>query len=619
MHVLKAVLAPLFGAAVFYVLLPAFYRSTIVFDMGRIQAPVTRGFYPAEQQGDLTWAWTEPRAELELRGLDRRVGWRLDTQGVVWRPAEVPQPSVAVSVDGVLVARQPITRDFEPIAVEIPQRPSGPGLQLTIDTDPAFVPSPGDARELGLAFPAITLTPLDGRPSAPWPARVGGLSAVVTMGILFAWLRVPLALGLMLAVIVATAQAWISTRGFAPYLGYPSQMMAVALGFGVGTLVLVRIIEWRRRAALGPMARGAVGVSVAGAYLKLLILLHPSMPIGDGLFHAHRFEWVLDGRLYFTSLAPGDYQFPYPILLYLFSAPFALFAADTLDRVDLLRIVVMAADAVAAGLIYWMLVRTLADTRVALAAVAWYHLMPVTAWIMTWGNLTNAFAQAWFVASLALVAAMPLEGRRAVLWLSLTAAAAMLGHPSTSALLFAAMLGVALMYYWRGGPALAPAARRVAFAAVASVVIAAGAYYGWFLPVYVSELARISSEVAATPAGSAPAVDRLAGLVVPFERFFGWPAILAAVVGLQAWPRMPSRLRLLLLGWGTACVLFIGVGVVTPVELRVHYAAFPAIALLAACGWTHVWQRRLLMRACAALLFGLAVWAGAVPWLRLVA
>ena len=69
------------------------------------------------------------------------------------------------------------------------------------------------------------------------------------------------------------------------------------------------------------------------------------MPIGDGVFHAHRFEYVLAGRFYFTSLTPDNYAFPYPIFLYLAAAPFAWLTSDTLERLALLRIFSTVADA----------------------------------------------------------------------------------------------------------------------------------------------------------------------------------------------------------------------------------------------------------------------------------
>ena len=69
--------------------------------------------------------------------------------------------------------------------------------------------------------------------------------------------------------------------------------------------------------------RFVVAFSAAALFLKLLVLLHPQMPVGDAMFHAHRFQGVLAGNLYFTSIAPGNYTFPYPPGFYLFAALFA--------------------------------------------------------------------------------------------------------------------------------------------------------------------------------------------------------------------------------------------------------------------------------------------------------
>ena len=43
------------------------------------------------------------------------------------------------------------------------------------------------------------------------------------------------------------------------------------------------------------------------------------------MFHAHRFQGVLAGNLYFTSIAPGNYTFPNPPGFYLFAALFERF------------------------------------------------------------------------------------------------------------------------------------------------------------------------------------------------------------------------------------------------------------------------------------------------------
>ena len=86
------------------------------------------------------------------------------------------------------------------------------------------------------------------------------------------------------------------------------------------------------------------------------MLLHPDMPIGDALFHAHRFQEVLAGTLYFTSIAPGNYQFPYAPGLYVVAIPFAGLVRRGAADMTLLRTIVCVADALAGLLLYAMAV-----------------------------------------------------------------------------------------------------------------------------------------------------------------------------------------------------------------------------------------------------------------------
>ena len=82
------------------------------------------------------------------------------------------------------------------------------------------------------------------------------------------------------------------------------------------------------------------------------MLLHPQMPVGDAMFHAHRFQGVLAGNLYFTSIAPGNYTFPYPPGFYLFAALFARLVARGAADMNLLRVVALTVDAIAGATLY---------------------------------------------------------------------------------------------------------------------------------------------------------------------------------------------------------------------------------------------------------------------------
>ena len=140
--------------------------------------------------------------------------------------------------------------------------------------------------------------------------------------------------------------------------------------------------------------------TAAAFLLELLVLLHPDMPIGDALFHAHRFQDVLAGRYYFTSVAPGNYQFPYAPGLLVFAIPFAGLVRRGVADMTLLRTIVCSADALAGLLLYAMAVRVRGDWLAGALAVALYHLIPLGFGVVVVGNLTNAFAQSISVAAL---------------------------------------------------------------------------------------------------------------------------------------------------------------------------------------------------------------------------
>jgi hypothetical protein len=302
------------------------------------------------------------------------------------------------------------------------------------------------------------------------------------------------------------------------------------------------------------------------------------------------------------------------------ASPFAWLTTDTLDRLALLRIVATVADAGAAALLYWMIVRATSDRLAGLACVIWYHAIPMTAWMMTEGALTNVFAQTLFVASLALVVGLPVERthRTTIAMLAIVAAAALLTHPSTCAILFGVLAATSGLYAWHGGK-LRPAAIGVAMAASAAAAAAIVLYYAWFPSVYASELGRVAS--ASVSGGSAPAASaatRVARAIRLADIYFGWPAIAAAAIG--AWRLFiasPSpRLNLLLVGWTGICLTFLILGILTPVEMRYHFAAFPALAIAAAFACSWAWRsRQPAIRIALSALLVAGVWDGVSQWI----
>jgi hypothetical protein len=391
----------------FTVLFTAHLRSPIRVPLRADPHNTRTGFYSVERSRDGLFMWTAPHAQFSIAGLDRRLDWRVTIETNTWRPRGVSLPMVRIGVDGVTLAEARTRRDLT-LAVVAPRRSAASGIVVSIDTTPAYTP-PRDRRQLGVTVTSMTLEPIGGVPRVPWRAAASGVAAILMLTVAVAASgAVSLVVGIF-ACVVAWGQAGFLARGLGPYLQYPTQILVLAALLGAGFFATVWGIEKVRRERISSAAMCAGALSLAACYVKLLMLLHADMPIGDGVFHAHRFEYVLAGRLYFTSLTPDNYAFPYPIFLYLVSSPFAWLTSDSLDRVALLRIITTVADAAAASLLYWMIVRATADKVAGVACVVWYHAIPMTAWMITEGALTNAFAQTLFVASLALVVALPVE------------------------------------------------------------------------------------------------------------------------------------------------------------------------------------------------------------------
>jgi hypothetical protein len=67
-------------------------------------------------------------------------------------------------------------------------------------------------------------------------------------------------------------------------------------------------------------------------------------------------------------------------------------------------------------------------------------------------------------------------------------------------------------------------------------------------------------------------------------------------------------------GWSIACLAFLVLGIVTPVEMRAYLAAVPAVAILAGLGASAAWSAGGYMRAGSVVLLAWAVFDGVSGW-----
>jgi hypothetical protein len=242
------------------------------------------------------------------------------------------------------------------------------------------------------------------------------------------------------------------------------------------------------------------------------------------------------------------------------------------------------------------------------------------------------------------------------------AALAFVSHFGTFALLGVTLFAMAAWMAATGGPAWRDQARTLAATIAIGVVLATAGYYGHFWDVYVSQASRVMAESRRPAAESdrgddvdqassssfgsdlesldpealaaarqrasertkarraRPLTERLGGAMTQAAKPIGLPLLVLSVIG-AAWVVAGKRRDAIvwaLAGWATMCVVFILVGVFTPVRMRYFFAAVPAVAILAAAGTGWLWRAGLWGRAAAAGVFAWAGVTAAQAWLRWV-
>lgn len=600
---------------------------------------VTSGFHPVEIVREDSFAWTGRSAVVRMAGADRRAPWRCSVRFRGGRSAPLEQPFVELAADGVTLATRQATNDYQRLEATVPALPSRSGLVLTITSSTTFVPGPTDKRELGVQVDQVVcLRATSGVALPPQRALTSAAISGALFGAGFA-LVVPVTMAVGATLLVAVAQAIPLATGPGPYSPYVDKAGPLALWIVVAFVLAIILGDRLRREPLSGAARFVLAFTGSALFLQLLALLHPSKLVVDAVFHAHRFQWVLGGRYYFTQPMPDGVQFPYAIGLYVFAAPWA---AMTTDHVTLLRIVVCGAQAFAGVLLYAMVSRRWNDRPAGALAVVLFHLVPVPYIVIGNANLTYAFGQAAAFVTITAAVAWALEGRHVgqIAALFLLASVAFLSHVGVFPVLMTALVTSAVLYWVLGGPPLRAPARNVLVATLLAAAFSVVAYYGQFGEVYKS-LDRVRGR---TPAVAAPDPDTTAAApgeqrrTIPLRertvtavklalRDFGWPSILLALAG--AWDvargRRRDRLTLALTAMALTYAIFVAFAAWTPVEPRflkysdefidrVNYATIPLVVVLAARAVSRAWHAGVAGRLASATLVGAAAIIGVRHW-----
>lgn len=606
-------------------------HPSLTMDMDRPPPSVVSGLYGEERADRETFAWTRGAVTLTLDGIDRSIPWICGIRLKGGRADVTTLPEVTVTVDGIVVERVETTNDYADVTLTLPIQSGKADAVLGLTVSNTFVPE-ADQRSLGVIVDRWSCAPEAGRwARAPLAAIWAGVISGAAFGAAMAVVGGPvLAWGGLLLTLV-TLQAVPLTWDFGAFGAYPAEASRLALGFAAAMVLLTAVATRLLKRPLSPTARWVGGALIVVCYLKVLALAHPSKPIVDAVFHAHRLQWILEGRWFFTQPMPSGVRFPYAIGLYVFSAPLTLL---TSDFVWLLRMVVVTAEATGGVLLYAMIVRYWNDRPLGAAAAVLMAVVPRTFEIVGNANMTNAFGQSAALAVLAAATLWNLEWGRWRPWIAFTllTAAALLCHISTFTLLSAILASLTVAYWFVGDRSLRTQAVSIGAALGVAAVLAVILYYGHFGEAYAS----------ASRVQAATGPDALA-TVAPFSRKLqdalsltvagvGWPLFIPALAGgaLLLHRRRRDRLTLALLALATTFVVF-AVGVVlAPVEQsfqrysaeffsRVTLATYPAMVVGAAVGLTTAWRRGAMWRLAsivagtAALAVGVREW---IQWLR---
>jgi hypothetical protein len=316
----------------------------------------------------------------------------------------------------------------------------------------------------------------------------------------------------------------------------------------------------------------------------------PVMIVSDVVFHANKLAAVAAGDFFPTSVTQHEsvFRIPYAPALYALLSPFAKLGWD---RVLLVRWGAASAGIAASAFLFWQLV----PRGPAFAGCSVILLQCAPGWFLvySYGNLSNAFAQALTVSFFAWAAC-----RGAWLVGATLLTLACIGHLSA-----AIVLGVLVpLLIWRGRSVWRE--RTHALAIVAGLGLSA-AYYLAFAPLILEQIPRLLE-------GGGQGHDPTRGLVgvlwlqiLSAARQWGLPAAMLAALGVVSWrgdAKLPDSLGPDLRAfWWAGAVLGIA-AIASPLEVRYLYALTLPLAVSGAGALVFLWERGRIGRGVAVVL-----------------
>jgi hypothetical protein len=471
---------------------------------------------------------------------------------------------VAVAADGVVVGVLPPGLTSASFAI-LPGR-GAPLREVELRTVPFT--AGGEGRRLGALFERVAVVqepppmpPLEFVLVFVLPAALAALGAG-----LCGW-RAPLAAaGGSVTAVLAAAVLWPSGVVRSPY----AVTLAVLLAAIAVVCSAFGAVWERARPGAGRWAFVALGTA---AVVQVVLGASPLMVVSDAVFHANNLGRVAGGDYFLTSVTQHarPFRFPYGVSFYALLVPFL---RAGVDAVALVRWGASVAGLLAAAGLFALLVPR--GPALAALAVVVLQLLPGTFDALSFGNLSNAFAQGVTVLFVAWW-----SGRARGTWIAGAFLLALAATAHLSAFVVLAVLAPALAWFRRAG---LRADRTRLFALVAGL-LASGAYYASFAPLGMAQLARLGEGGGGGGDGFGAALLRQ--LLTALAQW-GAPAIVLALFG-RLDPDEPGRD--LVAVWCAGAVLF-AVALCSPLDVRYLYALTFAVAVAAAAGAARLFRSR---------------------------
>jgi hypothetical protein len=366
-------------------------------DLGSSYAQAyTRGFDKRETNQDYTYAFTGEHGQIFVAGAGGG-NFATTVQFDGTRPEAVEPARVFLGNDraGVTFLPPSTMRSYHVLL------PSTAGdIDYRIATNP-FRAGVNDPRILGVPIDRFAARPLAFVP----PLRAGLVLLALALALYALARRLAFRPGpsALLALLIVSSLLY----------GLVNARMLITVGLVRWLVVLagLHLLLWPLRAATGFLYRKsnidlATGEEIwlarivaAATLVKLGGILYPHIIIFDEPAHVMRMQWVLDGRfleLYrpgYTSymgdtVGLGSGQFPYSPLWYLVVVPFRFIGLSLNDATNGLSALMDVSKLIP---IHMIVRATIGSRRAALMAAAFYHLLPMPLFLLSWGNYPTQF------------------------------------------------------------------------------------------------------------------------------------------------------------------------------------------------------------------------------------